>query len=305
MLDSRDLEVVLAVAAAGSTTKAAAKLHRTQSAVSRALCLTEEKLGIRLFERRSHGLVPTSAGQKLVEGAGPLLAQLVELERSIIGVPELRRVRLVCECYTAYRWLPSMLAALRRKVPALEVTIAVEHTQDPVAALRDGEIDVALLTHASVKGVRGIAEKPLFDDEILFIVSTAHPLASRRSVTPADLETNMLVTSAPESEGRWFVREVFGRRRPKLSFMRLPLTEAVVDAARAGLGIAVLSEWITSAYLEAGDLVAKRLSRGPLRRPWRIASRDEIAEDAAELASVLRASAPRLQTRVVPALAIR
>lgn len=47
----RDLQVVLALAAAGSTASAAAALHLTQSAVSRALLLVEDKLGVRLFAR--------------------------------------------------------------------------------------------------------------------------------------------------------------------------------------------------------------------------------------------------------------
>jgi DNA-binding transcriptional LysR family regulator len=47
-------------------------------------------------------------------------------------------------------------------------------------------------------------------------------------------------------------------QRPKLSW--LPLTEAIADAARAGLGVAVLSEWIASGYLGGGDLIAKQFA---------------------------------------------
>jgi LysR family transcriptional regulator for metE and metH len=85
---------------------------------------------------------------------------------------------------------------------------------------------------------------------------------------------------------------VFGARTPTLTTLRLPLTEAIVDAARAGLGIAVLSEWIASSYLDH-TLVAKRMKK-PLRRPWRIAYRPEAADRARQLAAALAGMAPRL-----------
>lgn len=298
-LDVRDLQIVLALAAAGSTASACSALHLTQSAVSRALLQAEEKLGVRLFERTARGLAPTPAGERLLGGARALLAQLTELEAHV-AAPEAEptRVRLVCECYTAYRWLPSALARLRRGLPGLEVTLAIEHTQDPVAALVAGDIDVALLTTAAVRG--GVQELPLFSDEIVFVIAPSHPLAARPSLTQRDLCENPLITSnTPPSEARWFLASVFGRRRPKLNFVRFPLTEAVVDAARAGMGVAVLSEWMASVYLGAGDVVARRLASGPLQRPWRIAFRREAAAAARRLAGALEGAAPRID--VAPA----
>jgi LysR family transcriptional regulator for metE and metH len=298
-LDTRDLEVILALASAGSTSKAARSLHRTQSAVSRALCVAEEKIGVRLFERGGHGLTPTAAGQRLVTKAGPLLAQFAELEGEIVGAGKQRHVRLVCECYTAYRWLPSALKELRRKLPNLDVTLAVEHTRDPAAALRDGAVDIALLTTASVGAARDVEEAPLFEDEVVFLVASSHPLATRRTLTASDLSSHPLVTSeTPPGETQWFASAVFGRRRPQVTLVQFPLTEAVVDAARAGMGIAVLSEWMAQSYLVGDGLVAKRLASGPLRRPWRIAFRRGMAEAAARLISALQGSPPRVYPRL-------
>lgn len=287
----------MALAASGSTSGASATLHLTQSAVSRALLLAEEKLGVRLFERTPRGLRPTTHGARLIEGAGVLLSQLVELEESARTRPnELVQLRLVCECYTAYRWLPSTLAKLGKRTPPLEVTLAVEHTHDPVSALVAGDIDVALLTTSKVRDAA--RDRPLFSDEIVFVVAASHPLAARPSVTPRDLVEHTLITSnTPPAEQQWFASRVFGRKKPKLKFSRFPLTEAIVDAARAGMGIAVLSEWIASVYLGSDDLVAKRLSTGPLRRPWRIAYRPEAARAADQLVAALEGSAPRVYAR--------
>ncbi|RKG66857.1 LysR family transcriptional regulator [Corallococcus exercitus] len=293
-LDVRDLRVVLALASAGTTAKASAVLHLTQPAVSRALLAAEERLGTRLFDRTPRGLVPTPAGQELVAGATRLLVELGDLEHRVRApVAPSIRLRLVCECYTAYHWLPSALVTLRKSLPGLHLSLAVEHTQDPVQALVAGELDVALLTTASVPRT-GIETRPLFSDEIIFVMAASHPLASRRALTREDLREHTLLTGqTPAAESQWFMTQVSGRERPRLRIERLPLTEAILDVARAGLGVAVLSEWITTPHLGRGDLVVKRLASGPLRRPWRMAWRKEVGDAALRLLAALESTVPR------------
>jgi LysR family transcriptional regulator for metE and metH len=299
-LEIRDLEIVLSLAAAGSTAGAASALHITQSAVSRALAQAEDRIGARLFERTARGVLPTVAGERLVAGAGQLLAELCRLEHDVAAPPlPVMKVRLVCECYTAYRWLLSAMEGLRRRNLDLDVEVAVEHTHEPVDALVRKQIDIALLTTAPLPRGRdgrvGLVEQPLFSDEIVFLVADTHPLANAGALTRRDLRQHPLITShTPPAEARWFLAKVFGRHVPKLTFVPLPLTEAIIDAARAGMGIAVLSEWMASGYLAGGGLTVKRLHTGALRRPWRIAYRAEVAEAAQRLTSTLVGAAPRL-----------
>ncbi|HET9960508.1 MAG TPA: LysR family transcriptional regulator [Polyangiaceae bacterium] len=299
-LEVRDLELMIALSMAGSTASAALGLHITQSAVSRALAQVEERLGVALFERRARGLSPTAAGSRLIEGARPILQQLHELERAVAApAREPLRLRLVCECYTAYRWLPSVLAKLRERWPDLQVALVTDHTVDPAQGLDAGEIDVALLTTAELPRGRGLREQPLFADEVVFVMAPEHELARGRHVTARQLEQAQLITGdTPPGEARWFMRAAFGRRRPRLKFMHFPLTEAVLDAARAGMGVAVLSEWMANGYLDRGDLVVRRLAARPLRRPWRIAYRDELSHVAERLKGALCSAVPRLRDAV-------
>jgi LysR family transcriptional regulator, regulator for metE and metH len=293
-LETRDLRLVLALANAGTTAQAAALLHLTQSAVSRALLAVEEKLQTKLFERTPRGLVPTAAGHQLLTGAARLLAELSDLAdyvRAPVDAPT--RLRIVCECYTAYHWLPSALTILRKTLPAFDVTIEIDHTSNPVAALSSGELDAALLTSATVP--RGtLQERPLFSDEIVFAVARGHRLAAQKTLTRADLLANPLLTGqTPAAESAWFMQQVFGRARPKLQLERLPLTEAILDMTRAGMGIAVMSSWIFSPHLASSELVAKRLDTGALLRPWRLAYRREVSDAAQRLLAVLQTAAPR------------
>lgn len=287
MLETRDLEVVVALAAARTTGAAATRLHITQSAVSRALAVVEQKLGLALFERTGRGLVPTPTCEELVTDAKRILGDLAALEGRLVSPPRRTRVRLVCECYTAYRWLPSALQAMSRTLPSLDLRLVVEHTQLPVAALLEDQVDIALLTTAALPRRGDLEQAPLFADEIVFVVAADHPLAARPHITPAGLARYPLLTgNTPVPEQLWFRNTVFGRARPKLETIRLPLTEALVDAARAGLGVAVMSEWIAGPYLDP-SLAVVRLARGPLRRAWRIAFRRDAADAARTLAGAL------------------
>lgn len=296
-LEIRDLRLILALAKAGTTAKAAPVLHLTQPAISRALISAEERLGVRLFERTPRGLVPTDAGARVLAGATPLLMSLGELEASAREpAPAPQRIRLVCECYTAYHWLPSVLRDLRESLPYLELELALEHTSSPVAALERGEIDVALLTVGRLTRAE-LVEQPLFTDELVFLVSPSHPLASKRALEPNDLCAHpLLTTRAPVDETRWFMRRVFGRARPRLRVEQLPVTEAILEMARAELGVALLSEWIAGPHLFRSGLVAKRLSSGPLLRPWRIAHRPDESGALDRLREALVASVPRSRT---------
>jgi LysR family transcriptional regulator for metE and metH len=304
LLEVKDLRVVLALASAGSTKAAASALALTQPAVSRALLLAEEKLGTRLFERTPRGLSPTPAAERFIEGATRLLLELKEIERraQTKATPP-KTIRLVCGCYTAYHWLPSVLASLQKTLPDLRVTIAVEHTVKPIEALLQSKIDVALLTTSIAPDLRAakqqgqgqdIAERPLFHDELLFVVGQSHPLAAKKSITPSELRAAKILTfAAPRPEVDWFFRRVFGRTRPRLNVDLLPLTEAALDLARAGMGIAIVSDWVLRPHLGQGDLLPKRLSRGPLLRPWHLAWRSEHEDSALRLLSALQNTMPR------------
>jgi LysR family transcriptional regulator for metE and metH len=297
ILEVRELRVVLALARATTTARAARLLALTQPAVSRALLGAEEKLGVRLFDRRPRGLEITPQGQRLVAGAAQLLSEMVDLERDVRGPrPAPRRLRVVAECYTAYHWLPSALLALRHTLPDLSIQLSVEHTNDPLTALDRQELDVALVTTSTVGKQRAawLAERPLFSDELVFVVSSDHALAARKALTPDDLRRHpLLTTTVRPDEGRWFRRMVFGRQRPALRVERLPLTEAILDSARAGLGVAVLSEWMAGMHLGRGDLVTKRLVQGPLVRRWRFVYRRDVAEAALQLLPALMGSSRR------------
>jgi LysR family transcriptional regulator for metE and metH len=307
-LETRDLRLIVALATTRTTAGAAKTLHLTQPAVSRALLGLEQRLDVALFERTPRGLEPTQAGRTLLASAPRLLQELNVLEAQLRGetIPQ-QRLRLVCECYTAYHWMPSVLQALKASLPGIDLSIALEYTGDPIAALRAGELDVALITEAPTPRSRRVGEKSLFFDEVVLIMSASHRLAARPSLTRDDLQDETLFAAhVPTCDAQWFPKAtLMGKRGARaLRFQEVPLTEAIVDFARAGLGIGVLSEWVAEPHLQRREVVARRLASGPILRPWRLVWRKEVEEAALQLFAALEKARPR-SVSLAPTRALR
>ncbi|MBO6939483.1 MAG: LysR family transcriptional regulator [Deltaproteobacteria bacterium] len=289
-LDVRDLRVVLALREAGTTASAAEALHLSQSAVSRALAVAEDRAGVALFTRTPNGLVPTDAGEMLASRAPSMLAAISSLERQLREpAPKPRVVRFAAECHMCYPWLTKVVVELKRSAPHLDLRLPAEHVHDTRGALERGDVDAAMLMGRAPKGTRSRA---LFEDELVFLMAADHPAAE--GLTKAALRSHPILCSTARNGDHWFVRTIFGSKVPRLRVQRFAVTEAIVEFARAGLGIGVLSEWVTEAYLGPGTgLVTRRLPKGPLLRSWRLAHRPEATPFVEPLASAIAAALPR------------
>lgn len=289
-LDVRDLRLLIALHQAGTTKAAGEALHLAQPSVSRALLSLEERFGEGLFHRTPKGLLPTAACERLVAGGQTLLTNLCDLEREArVESAPCARIRLVSECHSAYHWLPTALQMLRVDMPGVDFSLRLESTHEPLAALESGRLDAALLTTPTQPTLE-IEVRPLFNDELVFVVAADHPLATKKRLTVADLRSNpLLCPPSTAAERLWFARRVFGRAQPRVQISWVPLTEAIVELARASMGIGVLTEWVAGPYLEAGGLVAKRLSGKVLRRPWHLAWRRSLGASGPRLLKTLKA----------------
>jgi DNA-binding transcriptional LysR family regulator len=140
-IELRHLEALVAVADEGSVTRAAARLHLAQPAVSRTLRQLEQRLGAALLERSSSGAVPTDAGAAVLDDAR---AALAAVDRMRAGAPAARRPLLLGYSWGAAGQVPAgLVASWRREHPDRPVTWRrIDHR---LAGLVDGSTDVALL----------------------------------------------------------------------------------------------------------------------------------------------------------------
>ena len=270
-LEIRHLKLIEAIAGEGSVTRAGARLHLTQSALSHQLLDIEKRLGTPLFLRMKRRMVLTPAGESLLRSARIVLAHLHDAEE------EIRRqaragdglIRIAVECYTCYHWLPALLGPFHERYPRVEVRIAAEETGHPVKALLEGRLDLALLS--SPVHDRRVGVRYLFDDEMVVVMARDHPLAARPFVRPQDLaEENLFMYTDPE-ENTAMQRVLLPAGVMPRRTTRVVLTEAILELVGAGQGVAVLASWSIAPAVAAGSVRARPLTRRGLVRRWQSA----------------------------------
>ena len=191
-MDPRRLLIFRTVVRNGSIGAGARELGWTQPAVSQHLAALEKEVGTQLLLRSSSGVTPTEAGGRLAAHAEAIAAQLHAAEEELADITALRRgtVKFGTFPSAAAVLLPPMLKRLSESAPELDVTFAELEPPDAVMALREGELDLALVFRypCSDIGDEGTLEwTPLMEDRVMAVLPHDHPRAEDPDLTLADL----------------------------------------------------------------------------------------------------------------------
>ena len=243
-MELRQLEYFVAVAEEANFTRAAERVHISQSGVSAQIRRLERELGTPLFDRSARRATLTPAGEAALEPARAALTAAHAIRRGVDDVTGLIRGRLVLGMVTGCTVTPlfDALASFNRAHPGVEIALAEDNSDQLIASVRAGSADVALI---------GAGGSPPADLESLLIISEplvaavpdTHPLADASRVTLAEVGAHPVV-SMPQGTG---VRTVFDREcaqqdvDPEMT-LEASAPDAIADLAARGLGIAILSE---------------------------------------------------------------
>src|SRR6266851_107033 len=185
-MDIAALKTFLAVAQERSFSRAAAKVHRTQPAVSQAVRRLEVDLGEQLFDRSSKTGTLTDAG-KVLQNYGQRLVRLAEeAESAMRELRDLRRGRvLIGANEAAIHTLLPLMARFRQKVPDIAVDVRRVPARQIAVEVQQGSLDFGALTFRPSEA--GLLEVAVGTDELVLLMPPAHALASRRHVTMAEV----------------------------------------------------------------------------------------------------------------------
>lgn len=181
------LEQFVCVARTKNFTRAATELHLSQSALSRAIQKLEEQLGQPLFERKPREIVLTDLGELLLERAKVILKLVEDTFAELSEAGRRGRIRLGTIPTIAPYYLPVLLGSFAEMNPDISVIVQEDTTENLIKRCSHGEIDIAILALPVI--AKYLEVEPLFDEELLLVVPTGHPLATAKSVAIASVES--------------------------------------------------------------------------------------------------------------------
>lgn len=289
----RRIKAFLAVARLQNFTRAATELNVSQSALSVQIRQLEEQLGTVLFDRNRRRVSITPAARDLL----PRLERIVQEIESVIS--DARDASGVVRGTVTVATLPSLaggllpraVAVLAARSPGITVRIVDAVAARVVDLAKFGEVDFAV--GSMTRPDRDVICQPLRVDRFCAMVSPRHPLAGRKVLSLKELAAQPLILPARDSSVR--ARFEWAAHRERIAIK--PAYEAVYNStvlglARAGLGVAVLTEMI-AAY-EADEAVRTIAIRNPVieREIVQIMPRGrQLSAVAAHFSQVLREAA--------------
>lgn len=179
-IDLDQLRTFVAIVDAGSFTKAAEDVFKTQSAVSMQMRRLEERLGAKLFERNGRAIVITDDGTRLLTYARRMLSLSQETLSAFDEEAMKGLVRIGLPDDYAERFLPEILARFSRSNPLVELSIACEPSTNLVEAIGKGRLDVALVADCRVD----FATPDVVRHEPLHFVTSARHDIHREEIVP-------------------------------------------------------------------------------------------------------------------------
>uniref|UniRef100_UPI00386FF4FE LysR family transcriptional regulator n=1 Tax=Streptomyces sp. I8-5 TaxID=3104277 RepID=UPI00386FF4FE len=287
MYDPTRLAALVAVAEAGSITRAAARLGYTAPALSQQLAKLEREAGAALLVRHHRGARLTAAGELLAGRARRILDEMDQARHELARLSGLSGGRLRVGTFTTagVHLLPPVLSAFRRAHPDVELAVTEYEPPRGVAAVAAGEVDLAL-THvyepaAATPWPAGVFAEPLLVEELVLITAVGQMLAEGSGRLPVtELAGRPLISSAPTHPPRRGVEQALAEAGATPAVVcESPGYALVCALVSAGIGMAVVPEMV--AAMSPTPLSVRRLDPPSFRRTISVVHRGGRASAAA------------------------
>ncbi|MCC5790585.1 MAG: LysR family transcriptional regulator [Opitutales bacterium] len=283
-MELRHLKYFVAVAEEENVTRAAARLHVSQPPLSRQIKDLEEELGLTLFERKPQSLALTPDGRLFLSEARAVLEraeQAIKMAASLSGRGR-TEINIGYAPSLTIDLLPLALRRFQEAIQGVRVRLHDMSTEEMLAALRSGHLDVALMIRPTrMPKTGGITFHPLRKYAICLAMHPTHPLAKRAKVGLREVATERLIAYSREDypEYHAWLEKLFRNQKtgPTLSEEHDSST-SLIAAVEAGRGVALVQEGFEC--LSGPRLVVQPLKPAPppfvMGVAWREEDRDAV-----------------------------
>jgi DNA-binding transcriptional LysR family regulator len=203
-MELRQLEYFMAVAEEANFTRAAERVHISQSGVSAQVRALENELGAELFDRSGRSATLTTAGKAALPHARAALSAAENLTEAVDEVNGLVRGRLTAGMIKGCEVAPwfAALAGFHREHPGIDIELREDNSDVMIAEIRAGSSDIALVGIAG-EPPPGLAAEVIISEGLAAIVDAGHPLAARKASNraPRDDEGSRQARDGHERDG--------------------------------------------------------------------------------------------------------
>ncbi|MEE4277862.1 MAG: LysR family transcriptional regulator [Halieaceae bacterium] len=262
-MDIANLRAFAEVAAKGSFSAAAERLHISQPAVSKRIAVLEDELGAALFDRLGRRTELTEAGRALLQQVPDVeyslrkAAQAVDdLKGEVSGT-----LRIATSHHIGLHRLPPVLSIFQQRYPAVRLDIEFLDSELAYERLRSGLIELAVVTLAP-GDVSKLRSEALWVDRLEIMIAPDHELAGRRDLGADDLAAWPAVLPGLDTFTGQIVRKHFSDAGLELDLrMSTNYLETLRMLASVGLGWTVLPDFMAGDALRCLSVRGTRLTR--------------------------------------------
>jgi DNA-binding transcriptional LysR family regulator len=238
----RDLHIALAVAEAGSMTRAAEELAVSYPVVSKTISELEHTLGVKLFDRSISGVEPTHYGRALLKSGVAVFDEMRKGLQQIefIKEPDAGELRIGSSIVTDAGLLPAVIERFSQDFPRAVVHVLPENIAiQQYDNLRDRKVELVLGRLPATMTEPDLVAETLFDEPMLVAAGFESHWATRRNLTLADLVGEPWVLAQPGSLARSLHDEVF-----RMSGLEPPPATAVTVSLHLYMRLIETGRWL-------------------------------------------------------------
>ena len=260
------LSTFIAVATAGSFSKVAKAQRVAVSSIARKVDALEAELGVKLFNRSPRTLLLTDAGEHFLPRAQSLLSDMTEAKQSLSALSSDPRGLLTVTAPAMFgrkHIVPALIGFLKQ-YPLLEVEL---HNSDEIVNVAERRVDISIRMGSLPDS--DLVATQLAPVRRLLCASPEYIERKGRPLEPLDLLAHDCLTGAstPSPAGWWSFASVNrDAPLPVRGSFRSDDTDALVQAALAGVGIVHLASWLVSDLVLAGRLLTLCPSARPIAK---------------------------------------
>ena len=213
----------------------------------------------------------TQAGEQLLVHAQRIMAEMDEARERLknLGKWGHGRLRIGASPTSCQYLLPKVLREFKESFPQCLIQIEPGDTPTALNILENRRIDLALAMEPRTLGQ--LEFRPLFKDELRFLVSPLHPWAKAGRVDRTEITSQRFILYTKRSYMAEMIDAYFQREKLVLpTSIELGNMEAIKELVKLGLGISILAPWVAHKELAEGSLQALALGPRKLERTWGI-----------------------------------